>query len=53
MKNPVLDDIMRYAKGKLMDKYGYCGVAANEDEAYLNSGVSGKQIKITIKQEES
>jgi hypothetical protein len=49
MKNPVLDDIVRYATNKLNMAYGYCGVASGDDNAILNSDDgNGKDIKIVI-----
>lgn len=49
MKNPVLDDIMKYATNKLNQAYGFCGVASGDDMAMLNSDDrAGKEIKIVI-----
>lgn len=52
MKNPVLEDIKEYATKKLMDAYGFCGVASGDDMAMLNSSDrEGNDIKINIKLE--
>lgn len=49
MKNPVLDDIMRYATARLTDAYGYCGCASGDDMAMLNSeDRAGHDIIINI-----
>lgn len=50
MKNPVLDDIMKYATKKLTEAYGFCGQASGEDTAMLNSeDREGHDIIINIK----
>ena len=49
MKNEILKDIVVYATKKLMDSYGYCGVADADDMAMLNSDDKmGRDIKIMI-----
>jgi len=52
MDNKVLKDITDYATKKLIEEYGYCGVAENDEMAMLNSDdKQGQDIKITIKYE--
>ena len=49
MTNEILENIKQYATKLLMTKYGYCGVADDNDFALLNSDDgNGKDIKITI-----
>ena len=54
MKNPILNDIVEYARKRLMHEYGYCGVASADDMAMLNSDdKAGRDITISIKSKES
>lgn len=49
MDNEVLQDIVDYAKNKLMAKYGYCGIANSPDMVMLNcDDKAGNDIKINI-----
>ncbi len=49
MKNPILNGIIRHAVEKLCVAYGFCGQAAEDDNAVLNStDRGGKDIKIVI-----
>jgi len=49
MNNPVLEDIKDYAAKKLMEAYGFCGIASGDDMAMLNSSDrEGMDIKINI-----
>ncbi len=49
MKNEVLEEIKEFAQNKLMQAYGFCGVASGDINAMLNSSDSqGNDIKITI-----
>lgn len=49
MRDPILDDIMKYATNKLNQAYGYCGVAMGDTMAILNSDdKKGNDIKIII-----
>lgn len=49
MKDPVLEDIVRYTINKLKNAYGYCGAAMADEMAMLNSDdKKGNDIKITI-----
>jgi hypothetical protein len=52
MDDYVLKKIMDYATRELMDAYGYCGVAAGDTAAMLNStDKNGNDIVIKIKVE--
>ena len=52
MKNEVLEEIKEFAKNKLNQSYGFCGVAEGDDCAWLNSSdQQGNDIKITIESE--
>lgn len=54
VKNPVLDDIMRYATEMLKNAYGYCGQALSDEACMLNSDdKQGNDIIITIKLRDS
>lgn len=48
MNNPVLEDIVDYAKKRLVATYGYCGVASGDKTAYLNSGDDALSVTIQI-----
>lgn len=49
MENEVLKDIVDYSRKKLMEAYGYCGVAEGPTNAMLNSEDRvGSDIKIVI-----
>lgn len=49
MENEVLKDIVEYAKNKLNQSYGYCGVMEGSDMVILNSeDRKGNDIKINI-----
>jgi hypothetical protein len=50
MDNKVLSDIAEYAKKRLMESYGFCGVMENPEMVMLNSDDGdGNDIKIVIK----
>jgi hypothetical protein len=54
MKNEVLDKIKRDAVNTLKDAYGYCGLADNDDGAWLNSDDNqGHDITIKITSKET
>jgi len=49
LKNEILEEIKEFAKKKLIESYGFCGVAESDDMAMLNSSDrEGKDIKIII-----
>ena len=49
MKNNVLKLIADYANKELTNAYGYCGVAASDEQIYINSDdKKGNDIKIII-----
>lgn len=50
MKNQILDEIKDFAKSKLTEAYGFCGVADGDDIVMINSTDSeGNDIIINIK----
>ena len=50
MKNKVLKLITDYSTKELNDAYGYCSVAASDEQAYINSeDREGNNIEIVIK----
>lgn len=49
MKNPVLEDIKKYAIRRLQNTYGFCGVAEGEGFVMINSG---RDTNILVKIEE-
>jgi len=49
MKNKVLEEIKEFAQNKLIEAYGYCGVASGDNAAMLNtSDKQGNDIEVTI-----
>jgi hypothetical protein len=51
MKNDTLNSIKEFALNQLKQKYGFCGVAENDDMAVLNSSDhNGLDFKIVIEQ---
>ena len=49
MKNEILAEIVEFAKNKLNDHYGFCGVASGDNMAMLNSMDSrGNDIAISV-----
>ncbi len=52
MEDEILNDIKDYAVRRLMDAYGFCGVAVmNGEVTILNSTTNdGKELKITLKE---
>lgn len=50
LKNKALQDIVDYAVKRLTQQYTYCGVAAGENVAFLNSGDDEHPITIEIKE---
>jgi len=49
MDNEILQDIVDYARMRLIEKYGYCGVASGDDMAMITTAdENGNDIKIDI-----
>ncbi len=46
MDNTILDEIKEFARKRLVEAYGYCGVADGPLQAMLNSGGSEEDIMI-------